>query len=115
MLPRPVAPITGESLSSYLPQRAQANHLTLTEVLAVLPSWLSTKINNPDELSQHHMLVPATADALHALAHLARTTPEHLPGALPAFGATNARGPVRATTAARPAAALVNPSQSICL
>nr|EJJ02228.1 hypothetical protein JVH1_0252 [Rhodococcus sp. JVH1] len=64
MLPRPVAPITGQTLSSYLPRLARTNHLTLTEVLATLPSWFSTKINNPDELSQHHMLVPATTDAL---------------------------------------------------
>lgn len=32
VLPRPVAPISGETLSSYLPRLAQANHLTLTEV-----------------------------------------------------------------------------------
>ncbi|ELB87305.1 hypothetical protein Rwratislav_40475 [Rhodococcus wratislaviensis IFP 2016] len=101
VLPRPVAPITGETLSSYLPRLARANHLTLAEVLATLPSWFSTKINNPDELSQHHMLVPATTDALSALARLARTTPERLAGALPAFGATHTRGPVRATTACR--------------
>lgn len=99
VLPRSVAPITGESLSSYLPRLAQANHLTLAEVLAVLPSWFSTKVNNPDELSQHHMLVPATTDALSALACLARSTPQRLAGALPAFGATHTRGPVRATTA----------------
>lgn len=66
MLPRPVAPITGQTLSSYLPRLARTNHLTLTEVLATLPPWFSTKINNPDELSQHHMLVPATTDALSA-------------------------------------------------
>ncbi|PBC45293.1 TniQ family protein [Rhodococcus sp. ACPA1] len=101
VLPRPIAPITGESLSSYLPRLARANHLTLAEVLAALPSWFSTKINNSDELSQHHMLVPATTDALNALARLARTTPQHLAGALPAFGATHTRGPVRATTACR--------------
>jgi hypothetical protein len=99
VLPRPVTPITGESLSSYLPRLAQANHLTLTEVLAVLPSWFSTKINNPDELFQHHTLVPAINDALSALARLARATPHHLAEALPAFGATHTSGPVRATTA----------------
>jgi hypothetical protein len=98
-LPRPVTPITGESLNSYLPRLARANHLTLAEVLAVLPTWFSTKVNNPDQLSQHHMLVPATNDALSALAHLARTTPQHLARALPAFGATHTRGPLRATTA----------------
>jgi hypothetical protein len=98
-LPRPVTPITGESLNSYLTRLARANHLTLAEVLAVLPTWFSTKVNNPDQLSQHHMLVPATSDALSALAHLARTAPQHLARALPVFAATHTRGPVRATTA----------------
>ncbi|MEV6644393.1 TniQ family protein [Amycolatopsis sp. NPDC051371] len=101
VLPLPVAPITGELLSSYLPRLAHANHLTLAEVLGVLPTWFTTKINNPDELAQHHMLAPATTDALSALARLARTTPQHLAGALPAFGAAHTRGPVRATTACR--------------
>ena len=99
VLPRPVTPITGESLSSYLSRLARANHLTLAEVLAVLPSWFSTKINNPDELSQHHMLVPGTDDALSALARLVRSTPQRIAQALPAFGATHTSGPVRATTA----------------
>jgi hypothetical protein len=37
VLPRPVAPVTGEALISYLTRLAHASHLTLTEVLAVLP------------------------------------------------------------------------------
>ncbi|MEU8250640.1 TniQ family protein [Nonomuraea sp. NPDC048916] len=99
VLPRPVAPITGEALTSYLTRLAHANHLTLTEVLAVLPSWFSTKINNRDDRAQHHMLIPATAKALHALAHLATTTSASLARALPAFGAVDTHSPVRATTA----------------
>lgn len=51
MLPRPVAPISGETLSSYLPRLAQANHLTLTEVLIVLcpgsPRKSTTPTNSP--------------------------------------------------------------------
>lgn len=101
VLPRPVAPITGESLRSFLTRLAQANHLALTEVLAVLPSWFSTKVNNPDELFEHHTLVAATAEALSALAGLARTTPHHLTRALPVFNGTHTRGPLRATTACR--------------
>src|SRR5438034_7063673 len=46
VLPRSAAPVTGEELISYLTRLAGANHLTLTEVLAVLPSWFSTKISN---------------------------------------------------------------------
>ncbi len=98
-LPRPVTPITGEALISYLTRLAHANHLTVTEVLAVLPSWFSTKASNRDDRAQHHMLVPATAEALQALARLTSTTPASLARALPAFGTTSPHSPVRATTA----------------
>ena len=37
---------------------ATANHLTIGEVLPVLPAWFTTKTNNPDERAQHHMLAP---------------------------------------------------------
>jgi hypothetical protein len=99
VLPRQVTPVTGETLISYLTRLATANHLTTSEVLAVLPTWLTTKINNPDERAQHHMLAPATTDALHALARLTGTSPAGLARALPAFGTTDTHGPVRATTA----------------
>jgi hypothetical protein len=105
VLPRPVAPVAGETLISYLTRLAHANHLTVTEVLAVLPSWFSTKINNRDDRAQHHTLAPATTEALHALAHLATTTPTSLARTLPAFGITDARSPVRATTACHRCAA----------
>ena len=99
VLPRSVTPVTGEELISYLTRLAHASHLTLTEVLAVLPSWFSTKISNGDDRAQHHMLIPAAADALRALARLASATPDGLARALPAFGAAGAHNPVRATTA----------------
>jgi hypothetical protein len=99
VLPRPVTPVTGEALVSYLTRLAHANHLALSEVLAVLPTWFATKINNPDDRAQHHMLAPATAKALYALAHLAATTPAGLARALPAFETANSPGPARATTA----------------
>jgi hypothetical protein len=101
VLPRSVAPITGEALISYLTRLAHANHLTLTEVLAVLPSWFSTKTSNRDDRAQHHMLIPAAAEALHTLANLTTVTPTSLARALPAFGTASARTPVRATTACR--------------
>jgi TniQ/Helix-turn-helix domain len=104
-LPRSVTPVTGEMLISYLTRLAHANHLTLTEVLAVLPSWFSTKIGNRDDRAQHHMLIPATADALRALTHLTGTTPASLARALPAFGTADAHSPVRATTACHRCAA----------
>jgi hypothetical protein len=104
-LPRPVTPITGEALISYLTRLAHANHLTLTEVLTVLPSWFSTKTSNRDDRAQHHMLIPAAAEALCALAHLTGTAPGSLTRALPAFGTAGAHCPVRATTACRRCAA----------
>ncbi|KJK46432.1 hypothetical protein UK12_34145, partial [Saccharothrix sp. ST-888] len=65
-----VVPIAEETLSAYRARIAQANHLTVTEVLAVLPSWFSTKTSNLDDRALHHMLVPAATHALHELAHL---------------------------------------------
>jgi transposase len=105
VLPRSVAPITGEALISYLTRLACANHLTLTEVLTILPSWFSTKISNRDDRAQHHMLIPASAEALRALASLTSVTPTSLACALPAFGTADAHSPVRATTACRRCAA----------
>jgi hypothetical protein len=99
VLPRPLTPVTGEALASYLTRLAEANHLTLTEVLAVLPPWFATKTNNPDDLARHHMLAPATAEALRALAHLTGTTPTGLARALPAFATADVHSPARATTA----------------
>jgi TniQ len=104
-LPRLVAPVTGEVLISYLTRLAHANHLTLTEVLAVLPSWFSTKISNRDDRAQHHMLIPAAGEALDALARLTGTTPASLARALPAFGTADPHSPVRATTACHRCAA----------
>jgi hypothetical protein len=89
----------GYRRSSPATRVATVNHLTIGEVLAVLPTWFTTKTNNPDERTQHHMLAPATTDALHALARLTTTTPTGLARALPAFGTTDTHNPVRATTA----------------
>ena len=104
-LPRSVTPLTGEALISYLTRLACANHLTVTEMLTVLPSWFSTKISNRDDRAQHHMLIPAAAEALHALARLTGATPASLARALPAFGTAGPHSPVRATTACRRCAA----------
>jgi hypothetical protein len=105
VLPRSVTPITGEALISYLTRLALANHLTLTEVLTVLPSWFSTKISNRDDRARHHMLIPAAGEALRTLADLTGTAPISLARALPAFGSADAHRPVRATTACRRCAA----------
>ncbi|GGK99393.1 hypothetical protein Ppa06_67480 [Planomonospora parontospora subsp. parontospora] len=101
VLPRRVAPLAGEPLISYLTRLAHANHLTVSEVLAVLPTWFSTKVNNRNDRAQHHALVPETADALLALAHLTAITTTSLARALPAFRHNDEASPLRATTACR--------------
>jgi hypothetical protein len=98
-LPIPVPLITGEVLISYLGRLATANHLTLAEVLTVLPPWFRSKIRNHDDRSQHHALSPAVPQSLHALAHLTSGAPGSLARALPAFGTGNLADPVRATAA----------------
>lgn len=111
-LPRQITPVNGETLISYLNRLATANHLTISEILAVLPAWFTTKTNNVDDRSRHHMLAPATTDALHALARLTGASPTGLARALPAFGTTDAHGPIRATTACHRCAArhgILNP------
>jgi hypothetical protein len=105
VLPRSVTPLTGEALGSYLARLACANHLTLTEVLTVLPSWFSTKTSNRDDRARHHMLLPATAEALRALGRLTGTAPASLARALPAFGTAGPHSLVRATTACHRCAA----------
>jgi len=105
VLPRQTALVNGETLVSYLNRLATANHLTISEVLGVLPAWFTTKTNNVDDRSRHHMLAPATTDALHALARLTGASPASLARALPAFGTIDTHGPIRATTACHRCAA----------
>ena len=111
-LPRQITPVNGETLISYLNRLAAANHLTISEILAVLPAWFTTKTNNVDDRSRHHMLAPATTDALHALARLTRASLAGLARALPAFDTTDTHNPIRATTACHRCAArhgILNP------
>jgi hypothetical protein len=112
-LPIPVPLITGEVLISYLGRLANANHLTLTEVLTVLPPWFRTKIRNHDDRSQHHALSPAVPQSLHALAHLTGSAPDNLALALPAFGTGNPAGPARAITACHKCTACHGISQPV--
>jgi len=112
-LPIRVPLISGEVLISYLGRLAGANHLTLAEVLAVLPPWFRTKIRNHDDRSQHHTLSAAAPQSLHALAWLTGRATDNLARALPAFGTGNPDDPVRATTACYKCAALGGISQPV--
>ncbi len=98
-LPMAVSPVAGEMLVSYLGRLATANHVTIGDLLTILPPWFHTKISNHDDRAQHHMLVPATTDALHRLAVITGTTPTALALALPAFANGDLLAPVRATRA----------------
>jgi len=117
VLPRSVTPVTGEALISYLTRLACANHLTLTEVLAVLPPWFSTKISNRDDRAQHHMLIPAAGEATGALARLTGTTlpawPARCPPSAPP-ARTAPSGPPPPAADAPPAAASTSPFPSTC-
>lgn len=100
-LPIPAALIAGEVLASYLGRLAAANHITIDDLLTILPPWFNTKIRNHDDHSQHHMLAPALPGAILTFAALTGKTPAALTRALPAFGAGYLPDPVRATTACR--------------
>lgn len=50
-LPLPVPLVAGEVLASYLGRLAAANHVTIADVLSVLPPWFHTKIRNHDDRS----------------------------------------------------------------
>jgi predicted transcriptional regulator len=100
-LPISVAPVTGETIASYLTRLAAASHITLAEVLAVLPSWFSTKARSSDDRIRHHMLVPAEAESLDALARLSGASPDSLARALPAFAVAGNVTPDRTAFACR--------------
>jgi hypothetical protein len=112
-LPIQVPLISGEFLISYLGRLAAANHLTLAEVLTVLPTWFRTKTRNHDDRSQHHTLSAAAPQALQALARITGRAPANLARALPAFGTGKPGDPVRATTACCKCAVLGGISQPV--
>ena len=93
-LPIPAALIAGEVLASYLGRLAAANHVTIDDLLTILPPWFNTKIRNHDDRSQHHMLAPALPGAILTLATLTGKAPAVLTRALPAFGARYLPDPV---------------------
>ena len=73
-LPIPVALIAGEVLASCLGGLAAANHITIDDLLAILPPWFSTKIGNDDDGSSI-TLARALPGAILALATLTGRTP----------------------------------------
>jgi hypothetical protein len=103
-LPMRVAPITGETIASYLARLATGNHLPVSLLLAHLPLWFSARSLTHDDLTGSARASETEVEGLAALTRLTRAT---LLRALPAFGSSTHHGrpPVRATHACRRCAA----------
>ena len=105
-LPIHLAPLAGETVASYLTRLAAANHIPVTLILALLPSWFTARTVTHDDLCGATRVEPADLERLAALAGLSTTTLLH---ALPAFGFGHrphtGRPPMRATNACRRCAA----------
>ena len=103
-LPVRVPPVAGELLGSYLARVAAGNHLTLDDLLTVLPAWVHRRALHHDRRTRRDQTSTAE-DALRHLAVIAGVTEATLAHALPAFTAAlsggQATGPIRITTACR--------------
>jgi hypothetical protein len=99
-LPMRVAPISGETIASYLGRVGAANHLPVNILLAHLPPWFIARSVTHDDLTGATRAGHTEVERLAALTGLAPAT---LLRALPAFGANThrSRPPVRATRACR--------------
>ena len=99
-LPRPVTPITGETIASYLSRLARSNHLSDSILLAHLPPWFTARSLIHDDLSGAAQATDTDTDHLAALTAVARAALLH---ALPALslGSHHDRPTVRATQACR--------------
>jgi hypothetical protein len=99
-LPRPAAPVTGETLASFLGRLAAANHTTPGALLEILPPWFGVKTRWHDDRWRHDKLTPWADDAAARLAVISSSTAAAIKNALPAFSGTSAQ-PARAATACR--------------
>ena len=103
LLPARVAPITGETIASYLARVAAASHLPVTAITDVLPPWFAVRAAACDDLASPGLVQPGVAGHLAALTGITETALRH---ALPALaGSCGGRPPVRAALACRRCAA----------
>jgi TniQ len=100
VLPARVAPVAGETISSYLTRTAAANHLPLTAVTDVLPPWFAARACACDDIAKPGPLRPGDARCLAALTGITENALRH---ALPALTGhrDGGRPPLRATAACR--------------
>jgi hypothetical protein len=99
-LPMPAAPVTGETLASFLSRLAAANRTSTDALLKILPPWFRVKARWHDDRWQHDQLAPWAGAAAARLAVISGSTTAALKNGLPAFGGSSGQ-PARATTACR--------------
>ncbi len=104
VLPVRVAPVAGETISSYLARMAAANHLPLGAVTDVLPPWFTVRAAACDDITKPGLLQPGDARCLAALAGITENALRH---ALPALAGhhDDGRPPLRSAVACRRCAA----------
>jgi hypothetical protein len=104
-LPVPAAPVTGETLASFLGRLAAANLASTSDLLKALPPWFRVKTRWHDDRWQPSPLTPLKEDAAARLAAISGSAAIAIKNALPAFGHLHAGQPVRAANACRLCAA----------
>jgi hypothetical protein len=104
VLPVRVAPVTGETISSYLARTAAANHLPLSAITDVLPPWFAARAAACDDIAKPGLLRPGDPRCLAALAGITENALRH---ALPALARhrDDRRPPLRSAVACRRCAA----------
>jgi len=103
-LPFRVAPLAGETISSYLARLAAASHLPLTGITGCLPPWFASRATACDDLNSTSLPRPGDAARLAALTGITEKALRHaLPALNLAFG--DPRPPLRAARACQRCAA----------
>ncbi len=99
-LPKPAAPVAGETLTSFLGRLAAVNRTSPGALLDILPHWFRVKARWHDDRWQPARLIPRADDAAARLAVISGSTTAAIKAALPAFGGKRSR-PLRAAIACR--------------
>lgn len=104
LLPVSVAPVTGETISSYLARVAAGSHLPLSAITDVLPPWFAVRAAACDDIAKPGLLQPGDTRCLAALTGITQNALRH---ALPALAGhrDDGRPPVRSAAACRRCAA----------
>lgn len=104
-LPVRVSPLAGEPLASYIGRVAASNHITVDDVLTVLPEWAGRRVAKQDDRISRREQPSIAENALRRLSRITGVTEAALTHALPAFTTalpgTRPTGPMRIITACR--------------